>query len=105
MSLYFRPVTATIASSGTTSGEVDLGENCDFVRIQIPTIDSSTIKLQVSLTTGGTFQDLGDSVTTATTTGAYSTMFRLGGWRFVKVVTSAAQSSGAVDFELQGMKI
>jgi len=105
MSKYFEEQTATIAASGTTSDEVDLQENCDYARIIIPTIDSATVKLTVCGTSGGTFVNLGNSVTTATTTGNYATMFKVGGYRYVKVVVSAAQTTGAVAFKLMGMKI
>ena len=104
MSLYFSWQTGTIADAGTSTDEIDLKGDCDFVQIIIPELDSCTVKLQVSDHTGGTFQDLGSSVTTDTTTGEYSTMFRLGGYRYIKVVCSAAQSP-ARTIKVRGMKI
>ena len=105
MSLYFEEQTATIAQNATTSDEVDLKSTCDFVRVVIPTIDTATVKLTVSRTSGGTFVDLGSGMTTASGTGNYATMFKLGGYRYVKVVVSASQTSGEVVFQLMGMKI
>lgn len=93
MSLYGAWKTATIASAGTASAEVDLGNNFEYLNVILPTLTSGTVKVQVSDVSGGTFQDLGSSVTTSTTTGAYSTTFKLGGYQFVKIVSSAAQGA------------
>jgi hypothetical protein len=104
MSVYGGWKTATIALNGTTSGEVDLGApSWDYLQVIIPTIDSGTIKVQVSDVAGGTYQDLGDDVTTNTTTGGYSTVFRLGGWQHVKIVTSSTQTA-AREFKIRGMR-
>jgi hypothetical protein len=94
--------TATIAQDGTVSGAVDLGDHYDSMKIIIPTIDSANISLQVSRD-NSTFQQLGDSNNYfAAGTGAISTVFNLYGWRYVKVVASAAQTTGAVTFYVQG---
>lgn len=84
---------ATIANAGTSSAEVNLGRDYDYLEIIIPTITSCTLKIQVAEKTGGTFQDLGSNITTLTTTGGYSTVFRLGGYQFIKVVSSATQGA------------
>ena len=91
MSVYGDWLAATIAASGTSSAEVNLGASFDLLEIQIPTVTSCTLKVQISETTGGTFYDLGN-VTTDTTTGAYSDVFKLGGYQFIKIVSSATQS-------------
>ena len=93
----------TVASSGTTSAEVDLGNDCDLLQIVIPTITSGTVKIKVSTVTGGTFQDLGKNQTTVSGTGAYSTMFKLGGYRYIKIVCSASQSAKRT-FKVRGAK-
>jgi len=85
---------ATIAASGTTSSEVDLGKtDWDLLDIQFPTLTSCSISLQVAEASGGTFYALGSSINTGTITGAYATTFKLGGWRYIKVVSSATQAS------------
>lgn len=93
MSLYGEWRAATIALDGTSSAEVNLGRDYDYLEIQIPTLTSGTIKLQVAEKTGGTFYDLGDGVTTASGTHNYADVFRLGGYQFIKVVASASQSA------------
>ena len=104
MSVYGGWKTATIADEGTASGETDLGHDYDFLDIIIPTIDSATLKIQVAQVAGGTYQDLGDGITTATTTGGYSDTFKLGGWQHIKVVSSATQSTAAVTFSVRGWR-
>lgn len=84
---------ATIASAGTSSAEVNLGRDYDLLDIQIPTITSATLKVTVAEKTGGTFRDLGSSVTTDTTTGNYSDVWKLGGYQFIKIVSSASQGA------------
>lgn len=103
MSVYGGWTVAVIASSGTASGEVDLGHSFDFLDIILPTLTSGTIKLQVSKVAGGTYQNLGDSITTAITTGGYSTTFKLGGWQHIKVVSSATQG-GERSIEVRGWR-
>lgn len=104
MSLYgsWLPATITVAL-GTTSAEVDLGRDFDFLEVQIPTVESCTLKLQVAEKTGGTFQDLGPSVTTDTTTGAYNDVWKLGGYQFIKVVSSATQTAERL-IRVRGMR-
>ena len=93
MSLYGEWKAATISSGVATSSEVDLGRDFVFLEIIIPTVTSCTLKIQVAEKTGGTFQDLGSGVTTSTTTGQYSSTFRLGGYQFIKVVSSVNQGA------------
>jgi len=97
--------TATIADEGTTSGEIDLGRPCDYLQVIIPTIDAATIKVTVSDASGGTFVNLGSGVTTVSGTGNYATTFKLGHYQFIKLVTSATQSTSAVSFKVRGMRI
>lgn len=94
MSIYGSWTSTTIASAGTTSAEVDLGREYEYLDIIIPTITSANISLQVSDKTGGTFQQLGDSNNYfAAGTGAISTTFNLYGWRYIKLVSSATQGA------------
>jgi len=85
--------TGTIASSGTSTGVIDLGREFQYLCIILPSLTSGTIKVQVSDAVGGTYQDLGKSVLTATSTGGYSTTFKIGGYQFIKVVSSASQGA------------
>lgn len=104
MSLYGSWLAATIASSGTSSSEVNLGrDGYDMLEIQIPTMTSCNIKLQVAEKTGGTFRDLGDGVTTDTGTFNRSDTFKLGGWQFIKVVASNTQGAQRL-IRVRGMR-
>ncbi len=102
MSLYGEWLAATI-TAGTSSDEVDLGRDYDFLEIQIPTMTSGTIKLKVAEKTGGTFRDLGDSITTGVGTHNYHDTFKLGGYQFIKVVSSVTQS-GTISIRVRGMR-
>ena len=103
MSAYGGWRTATIANGAATSDEVDLGRDFEFLDIILPTLTSCTIKIQVAKVGSGTYQDLGSSITTGTTTGAYSTTFKLGGWQNIKVVSSVNQGA-AKSIEVRGWR-
>ncbi len=104
MSEYGSWKAATISAGGTSSLEVDLGRDYDYLEIQIPTLVSCTIKLQVAEKTGGTFYDLGDGVTTSAGTFNYADVFILGGWQFIKVVASVTQTSTDRLIRVRGMR-
>ncbi len=104
MSVYGEWISGTIAINGTSTGEIDLGRPYDLLDVRIPTLVSGTLKLQTSNETGGTFQDLGLSVTTAATTGAYNDVWQLGGYQFIKIVSSATQTTTARVFYVRGMR-
>ena len=101
MSLYGEWKAATVTD--TDSDEVDLGRDYDFLEIQIPTLVSCTIKIQVAEKTSGTFYDLGDGITTAAGTHSYADVFKLGGYQFIKVIASAGQG-GAKAIRVRGMR-
>ncbi len=93
----------TVATSTTVSAAVDLGASYNYLKIYVPTIDNSTIALQVSEKLEGTYALLGiASNVTATTTGAKYTVLELGGYQFIKVVTSGAQSANRT-FRVRGI--
>ena len=104
MSLYGSWVTGTIAIDGTSTDEINLGRDYDYIEIRIPALVSGALKLQTSNVTGGTFQDLGASVTTAATTGQYNDVWKLGGYQFIKIVSSATQTTTARVFNIRGMR-
>jgi hypothetical protein len=110
MSLYGQWLDVTIADEGTLSGECDLGqgnpcENFEFLNIYIPTIDSANVSLYVSDKLGGTYYPLGLSTNVfAAATGGMYTTFELGGYQFIKILSSASQSTAAVTFRVRGYR-
>jgi hypothetical protein len=74
------------------------------VEIVLPTLDSGTIKVQVCDTATGTFVDLGANITTATTTGGYADTWVIGGYQFIKIVSSANQTAERT-IKLRGFKM
>ena len=103
MSIYGDWKVATISAGETSSAEVDLGRDYDFLEIQIPTLISGTVKIQVAELTGGTFYDLGDGITTASGTHNYHDVFKLGGYQFIKVVSSSTQTTERL-IRVRGMR-
>lgn len=94
--------TATIAKAGTASSVVDLEGIYAYLQVVIPTIDAATLKLQGS-SDGQGFQDIGQSVTTVSGTGAFNDTWVLGGWQFIKIVASAAQDTAQVTIRVCGV--
>jgi len=95
--------TAVIASAGETSGEVDLGDSYGYLMVNIPTITSATLSITVAMESGGTFVDL-DSASYVAGTGALGTTFLLGGWQFIKIVSSATQGAERT-FYVRGVEL
>lgn len=97
MSIYGSWVSATIAAGGTVSTAANLGKDYEYVQIMIPAQDAATIGLQVGIDPAAsgtlTYQTLGISNVTASTTGSVTTTLELGGFQYVKVVSSAAQTA------------
>ena len=94
--------TITVASSATTSAEVDLG-GTEIVGLQMPAaFTGTTLKFLVSTATGGTYQTLTDGagadVSKTVAQGKYvgidPTLFR--GIRFVKLVSGSSEGADRV---------
>ena len=96
--------TAAIAKSGTTSSTVDLGDSFMYMRVIIPTLDACTIGVQVAEKSTSTYYNL-DAVTTNNSTHNYATTFLLGGYRYVKFVASASQSTAAISIKCSGLGV
>ena len=91
----WKTATITVATDDDLSDEVDLGEHFRYLAVIIPAIDEARVGVQVAPASGGSYVALGsgNAAKTDPTTGAYATVFDIGGWRFVKVSTSVAQSA------------
>lgn len=93
---------AEIAASGTISSKVDVGGHFAYLQVVIPTITSAQLEVQVSETKDGTYQDFGQNALTVAGTGAYSDTWNLGGWRYIKIKSSVAQTT-IENFEVRGI--
>lgn len=105
--------TATIAKNGTLSAEVDLGRPYQRLMVVIPTIDEASVNVKVAEKSGGTFQDLyltsltdgdDDKVITTASVGGTTWVAPLGGFQFIKIQVSAAQTTAAVEFRVCGVR-
>lgn len=92
----------TYATVDDLTAEVDLERVCDGLLIIVPTIDTAQLTIYVSDETGGTFQilhitdpaDGGDNdVISASGTGGFTWVVPLGGFQYIKIKTSAAQTA------------
>ena len=101
----WKTATITVAVDDDLSDEVDLGEYFRYLAVIIPAIDEARVGVQVATASGGSFVALGSgsAAKTEPTTGVYATVFDIGGWRVVKVSTSAAQSA-ARSISVQGVR-
>ena len=103
MSIYGDWLTVTEDQDAKKSAEVNLGRDFDYLELQIPALVSCNMNLEVSMTTGGTFQNL-SGITEAVTTGAYDDVWYLGGWQFIKLECSETQTASDKTFYVRGMR-
>ena len=83
--------------------EVDLGREYESLQVYVPTLESSTqVSFKVSEKSGGTFADLyvtdvadggNNKVISAASSGGYYWTIPIGGFEFIKVATSKAQTA------------
>ena len=104
MSIYGEWLTATIAVDGTLSSAVNLGKDYEHINVDIPTVVSGTLQITVCRTVDGTYKDLGASVKTGVTTGNYNDTWILGGWQFIKIESSATQTTTERVFYVRGYR-
>ena len=93
MSVHGKPIAATIVQGGTSSSAIDLLREYDFLSMEIPAMDACKIHLQVAETLGGTYYDLDKDAMDFEETFNRADVFRLGGWRYLKVVASKPQTA------------
>ena len=98
----WKNATITISSDNDLTPEVDLGRPYETMLIVVPTIDSAQITIMVAEKSGGTFQELyvtdpadgGDNkVISALGTGGFTWVVPIGGFQYIKIKTSAAQTA------------
>jgi len=93
----------TIAKDGTISETLDIGGSFAYLQVVVPTIDSAQLELQASVELDGTYQDVGQDALTVAGTGGFSDTWHLGGWRYIKVKASAAQTTSGRTFKVRGI--
>ena len=96
MSVYGQWLAATISAGSDRSSAIDLGREYDYLEIQIPGMDACKLSLQVAEKLGDTYYDLGKDITTNEETFNRADVWKLGGYRFIKVVASKSPTSDAL---------
>ena len=103
----FYDISATIADAQTKSAVIDLG-GLELVGIFVPSgFDGSTLSLEASATSGGTYVPVQNGVgqTYSLTAAAnvyvpFPNLAIIAGLRYIKLVSGTAQSGGATNFTL-----
>ncbi len=103
MSVYGSFKDVTISAGATVSSAVDLGREYDYLSVILPSMDACKLHLQVSETEGGTYYDLGKEATTDEESFNRADVWRVGGYRFIKIKSSVVQSH-AVTIRACGMR-
>ena len=103
MPIYGEWQAATISSSESESSAIDLGRDYDFLSVQIPVMDECNLSLRVAEQLAGTYYELGKDKATDEETFNRGAIWILGGWRFIKVIASKAQSADRL-IRVRGMR-
>ncbi len=106
-------IDCAIADNGTTSAAADLGRPYEWMAIIMPSLVSATITVQGSETSGGTYTTLyitnptdgtNEPLTSSATTGSITWVVPIGGFQFIKLVSSESQTGGPETFRLRGFR-
>jgi len=90
--VYGNPQDATISAGNVETSAIDLGREYEDLCLTIPAMDLCKLSLRVSTQLGGTYYDLGDATTNEETFNR-AAIWKLGGWRFIKIVASNTQNA------------
>lgn len=96
------PAVITYTTDNTTTPVVDLGMDYQYLNVYVPTITTGTVQIQVSESYGGTYAVDGQTAVgfSSTSGGIYGTL-TIGGYRYIKLVTGAAQEANRT-FKVRG---
>ena len=101
----WKTATIDVETDDDLSGAVDLGEHYRYLAVVLPPLTLARVGIHVAPSLTGTYVPLGSGASAQTdpTTGGYATVFDLGGWRFVRLSTSAGQAADR-EFSIQGVR-
>ena len=92
-----------ISVDADLTAEVDLGRPYETMLVHIPALTSCNLTCYVAEKTGGTFYALGKDITVAAGTGNFADVWEIGGYQFVKIGTSVAQTANR-SFKICGVR-
>ena len=84
---------ATISAGAGESAAIDLGRSYEMLDVQLPAMDACILRLKVAEKLADTYYNLGEAATTSESTFNRADVWKLGGWRYIKVVSSSSQST------------
>lgn len=103
MSIFGNWIAATIAAGASSSAEIDLLSDYDYLCLQIPSMNKCKLYIQVAETSGGTFYDLGEGTTTDEEIFNRAAIWLLGGWRYIKIRATTGQQVARL-IRVRGMR-
>ena len=90
--------------SNTLSNIVDLGRDYDFLNVILPALTNTQIACQVAAPSNtDTFVTLGDGVNVDWTTGNRASVLVIGGWQFLRLLTTDAQVANR-SYKIRGFR-
>jgi len=103
MSVYGQWVDATISAGSSKSSAIDLGREYDYLLLMLPSMEACKLSLKVSETSGGTYYNLGKNITTNEENFDRADVWKLGGYRFIKIASDKGHQSD-VSIRVKGMR-
>ena len=95
MSVYGNPQDATISAGNLETSAIDLGREYEDLCLTIPAMGLCKLSLKVSTQLSGMYYALEDATTNEETFNR-AAIWKLGGWRFIKIVASNTQPANRV---------
>ena len=103
MSMYGAWLPATISQGTAITSAIDLGRDYDYLSIQIPSMDECKLSVWIAEKEGGTYLALGQPADTEEETFDRADVWRLGGYRFIKIAATQSQSAERL-IRVRGMR-
>lgn len=95
---------ATISANTQRTPAIDLGSEYDYLVLLIPGMDKCKLWLEVAEQESSTYYELGKGVATDEENFNRSDIWRLGGCKYIKIVSSVVQKT-AVTIRLRGWRM
>ncbi len=101
----WKTATIDVSEDDALSDAVDLGEHYRYLAVIMPELTLARVGVQVAPALDGAYVALGSggAAQTDPTTGDHATVFDIGGWRYIRLSTTAAQSADR-SFAVQGVR-
>lgn len=82
-----------IANGASLSSAIDLGRIYDFIQLDVPAVNATSVGIDVSRTAGGTYNALGTTAAVDISAGSKQYVLNIHGHQFLKVNCTNAQGA------------